>query len=616
LSASDFTLKGILYFSSMENFVVSARKYRPSTFESVIGQGHITNTLKNAIKNNQLAHAFLFCGPRGVGKTTCARILAKTINCLNITPDFEACNECDSCKAFSQNASFNIYELDAASNNSVDDIRGLVDQVRYAPQGAKYKIYIIDEVHMLSAAAFNAFLKTLEEPPAYAKFILATTERHKILPTILSRCQVFDFHRISIESAVSQLRKIVANEGIVAEEEALHVIAQKADGAMRDALSIFDRIVSFSGKNITYRDVIDNLNILDYEYYFRGVDMMLAKDLPAMLLLFDEILSKGFDPQHFLSGFSDHIRNLMMCKHPNTLKLLEVAQSIANRFAQQSQQCSVSLLLNGLNILNKCELEYKSSKNARLHVELTLMKLSHIQSVIDLKSGDFDAKKKIPDGTVIPQTEPAAKPVEQPEPVIAAEIQTKEPEQETETIPILPPAPVVEPVMIRTTLKPIGGTNSASKLDKLRQHVNAQTTEDVLTEDTAQQVQQDEVSATSFSETQLIDTWKAYIGKLSESGKNSLAVIYKNSIPKLTGNFVLELTLSSQLEREMIEEDRINITPFLRSTLQNSKIDFSFIINSTIQPFKAFTAEDKFKVMADKNPLLNDLRQSFGLEFE
>jgi DNA polymerase-3 subunit gamma/tau len=468
----------------------------------------------------------------------------------------------------------------------------------------------------LSAAAFNAFLKTLEEPPAYAKFILATTERHKILPTILSRCQVFDFHRISIESAVSQLRKIVANEGIVAEEEALHVIAQKADGAMRDALSIFDRIVSFSGKNITYRDVIDNLNILDYEYYFRGVDMMLAKDLPAMLLLFDEILSKGFDPQHFLSGFSDHIRNLMMCKHPNTLKLLEVAQSIANRFAQQSQQCSVSLLLNGLNILNKCELEYKSSKNARLHVELTLMKLSHIQSVIDLKSGDFDAKKKIPDGTVIPQTEPAAKPVEQPEPVIAAEIQTKEPEQETETIPILPPAPVVEPVMIRTTLKPIGGTNSASKLDKLRQHVNAQTTEDVLTEDTAQQVQQDEVSATSFSETQLIDTWKAYIGKLSESGKNSLAVIYKNSIPKLTGNFVLELTLSSQLEREMIEEDRINITPFLRSTLQNSKIDFSFIINSTIQPFKAFTAEDKFKVMADKNPLLNDLRQSFGLEFE
>ena len=367
----------------MENFVVSARKYRPGTFDSVIGQEHITHTLKNAIKNNHLAHAFLFCGPRGVGKTTCARILAKTINCQNIGADFEACNECDSCKAFNGNASFNIYELDAASNNSVEDIRGLVDQVRYAPQGAKYKIYIIDEVHMLSSAAFNAFLKTLEEPPSYAKFILATTERHKILPTILSRCQVFDFHRISIESAVTQLRKICVSEGITAEEEALHVIAQKADGAMRDALSIFDRIVSFSGKNITYKDVIMNLNILDYDYYFRAVDFMMANDLPNMLVLFDEVLTNGFDAQHFLSGFSDHLRNLMMCKHQNTVKLLEVAQSVAQKFMSQSTQCSQGLLLNAINLLNKCELEYKSSKNPRLHVELALMKLCHIQSVLD-----------------------------------------------------------------------------------------------------------------------------------------------------------------------------------------------------------------------------------------
>jgi DNA polymerase III subunit gamma/tau len=367
----------------MENFVVSARKYRPGTFDSVIGQEHITHTLKNAIKNNHLAHAFLFCGPRGVGKTTCARILAKTINCQNITSDFEACNECDSCKAFNSNASFNIYELDAASNNSVEDIRGLVDQVRYAPQGAKYKIYIIDEVHMLSSAAFNAFLKTLEEPPSYAKFILATTERHKILPTILSRCQVFDFHRISVESAVAQLRKICANEGITAEDEALHVIAQKADGAMRDALSIFDRIVSFSGKNITYKDVILNLNILDYDYYFRAVDLMMGNDLSNLLVLYDEILTNGFDAQHFLSGFSEHLRNLMMCKHPNTVKLLEVASTVAQKFMQQSQQCSQSLLLNALNLLNKCELEYKSAKNQRLHVELTLMKLAHIQSVLD-----------------------------------------------------------------------------------------------------------------------------------------------------------------------------------------------------------------------------------------
>lgn len=592
----------------MENFVVSARKYRPSTFESVIGQGHITNTLKNAIKNNQLAHAFLFCGPRGVGKTTCARILAKTINCSNITPEFEACNECDSCRSFNQNASFNIYELDAASNNSVDDIRGLVDQVRYAPQGAKYKIYIIDEVHMLSAAAFNAFLKTLEEPPPYAKFILATTERHKILPTILSRCQVFDFHRINIESAVMQLKKIIANEGIVAEEEALHVIAQKADGAMRDALSIFDRIVSFSGKNITYKDVIDNLNILDYEYYFRGVDMMLAKDLPAMLLLFDEVLAKGFDAQHFLSGFSDHLRNLMMCKHPNTHKLLEVAQSIAARFVQQSQLCSSSLLLNGLNILNKCELEYKSSKNTRLHVELTLMKLSHIQSIIDLNSGNPDAKKKTNTVTAPPvsskQVQPETTPVLTSEPPVSAPVVT-------------PAAVVIEEPAAKISIKPISGNNAMSKLDKLHQQLTQtaqQTSNEVAEETTKAPVTYD--ADIPLTETSFNETWKNYIDKLAEQGKNSLSVIYKNATSKVLDAFMVELTLASQHEREMIEEDKNSIIPFLRSNLKNTQVDFTFIVNQTSQPFKAFTAEDRFKVMAEKNPMLNDLRQSFGLEFE
>ena len=589
--------------------MVSARKYRPATFESVIGQGHITNTLKNAIKNNQLAHAFLFCGPRGVGKTTCARILAKTINCSNITPEFEACNECDSCKSFNQNASFNIYELDAASNNSVDDIRGLVDQVRYAPQGAKYKIYIIDEVHMLSAAAFNAFLKTLEEPPPYAKFILATTERHKILPTILSRCQVFDFHRITIESAVTQLKKIITNEGIVAEEEALHVIAQKADGAMRDALSIFDRIVSFSGKNITYKDVIDNLNILDYEYYFRGVDMMLEKDLPAMLLLFDEVLAKGFDAQHFLSGFSDHLRNLMMCKHPNTHKLLEVAQSIAARFIQQSQKCSSSLLLNGLNVLNKCELEYKSSKNTRLHVELTLMKLIHIQSIIDLNMGNPDAKKKNINVTtpVVLTTQP------QPETTIS-----NLPSNLSAQPTIIAPEPVVktEPV-VSIPVKPIGNNNAMSKLDKLRMQVSQttqQTVNDAATETEKAPVAYD--SDVPLSQILFTETWKKYLEKLSEQGKNSLSVIYKNATSRIVDANIVELTLASQHEREMIEEDKINIIPFLRSNLKNGLIDLTFIVNQTSQPFKAFTAEDRFKVMAEKNPMLNDLRQSFGLEFE
>ncbi len=595
----------------MENFVVSARKYRPATFESVIGQEHITNTLKNALKNHQLAHAFLFCGPRGVGKTTCARILAKTINCLNITPDFEACNECDSCNAFNQNASFNIYELDAASNNSVDDIRGLVDQVRYAPQGAKYKIYIIDEVHMLSAAAFNAFLKTLEEPPPYAKFILATTERHKILPTILSRCQVFDFHRINIESAVKQLKKIILNEGIVAEEEALHVIAQKADGAMRDALSIFDRIVSFSGKNITYKDVIENLNILDYDYYFRAVDTMLAKDLPSLLLLFDEVLAKGFDAQHFLSGFSEHLRNLMMCKHPNTHKLLEVAHSIAARFMQQSQNCSASLLLNGLNLLNKCELEYKSSKNPRLHVELTLMKLSHIQSLVDLKSEGIDIKKK---------TNVVTTPVQQPPTIVEKPIPVPLPTDKKETTPETVSTPntdepikAIPPVV---PIKTIGGVNSMSKLERMRQELSSQANTSAVVDDKPDVSVLEAYSDTPFTEEQLTEVWKAYIQKLVSLGKNSLAVIYKNVSVKLKEGAIIQLTLSSQHEKEMIEEDRIQITPFLRSQLKNSAIDFEFNINSTIQPFKAFTSEDRFKVMAEKNPVLLELRQSFGLELE
>jgi DNA polymerase-3 subunit gamma/tau len=594
----------------MENFVVSARKYRPSTFESVIGQEHITNTLKNAIKNNQLAHAFLFCGPRGVGKTTCARILAKTINCLNITPAYEACNECDSCKAFNQNASFNIYELDAASNNSVDDIRGLVEQVRYAPQGAKYKIYIIDEVHMLSAAAFNAFLKTLEEPPPYAKFILATTERHKILPTILSRCQVFDFHRINVDSAVTQLRKIIANEGIQAEEEALHVIAQKADGAMRDALSIFDRIVSFSGKNITYKDVIDNLNILDYEYYFRGVDMMIEKDLPSLLLLFDEVLSKGFDAQHFLSGFSDHLRNLMMCKHPSTVKLLEVAGSVANRFMQQSQKCGTSLLLNGMNILNKCELEYKSSKNTRLHVELTLMKLSHIQSVIDLKSEAADTKKKINAVSIAPaaQSQPA---VNAPAPVAE-----NQPVAETPVVATAPATPPVNEPVVKIPDRPVGSVNAMSKLDKLRQQVttqaNAPAEEQAVVETLSAPVGGD----VPLNENSLKEVWTMYMQKLGETGKNSLSVIYKNATRAIKSSTIIELTLASQHEREMIDEDKINILQFLRSRLKNSLVDFEFVINQAIQSTRPFTAEDRFKVMAEKNPVLNDLRNSLGLELE
>lgn len=366
--------------------MVSARKYRPSTFKSVVGQSHITTTLKNAIKNNHLAQAFLFCGPRGVGKTTCARILAKTINCQNLQPETEPCNECESCKSFNVSSSFNIHELDAASNNSVDDIRNLVEQVRYAPQSGKYKIYIIDEVHMLSNQAFNAFLKTLEEPPSYAIFILATTEKHKIIPTILSRCQIFDFNRIQVDDISHHLQWISEKENIETEQEALHLIAQKADGALRDALSIFDLIVTFSGSKVTYQQTITNLHILDYDYYFKVTDALLQQDMGNALLLFDEILRQGFDGHNFIVGLSEHFRNLLVCKDEATIKLLQVGQQIQQRYASQAGQASLSFLLSALSIASGCDGSYKSSKNQRLHVELALLKMAHIPAVIGAAS--------------------------------------------------------------------------------------------------------------------------------------------------------------------------------------------------------------------------------------
>ncbi len=369
----------------MENFVVSARKYRPARFSTVVGQEHITTTLKNAIKNSHLAQAFLFCGPRGVGKTTCARILAKTINCENLQPDFEACGECASCKSFQNNNSYNIIELDAASNNSVEDIRSLVDQVRYAPQAGKKKIYIIDEVHMLSTSAFNAFLKTLEEPPSYAIFILATTEKHKIIPTILSRCQIFDFNRIQISDIAGQLVEIAQKESIKAEAEALHLIAQKADGAMRDALSLFDMIVTFSGEDgVTYQQTINNLHILDYDYYFRVTEALLTENVASAFLIFDEILRKGFDGHNFIVGLCEHLRNLMVSKSPETLKLLEIAESARQKYSEQSVKADMSFLVSALNIGNQCDLNYKSSKNQRLHVELTLTKMCYLNNAIQL----------------------------------------------------------------------------------------------------------------------------------------------------------------------------------------------------------------------------------------
>ena len=379
----------------MENYIVSARKYRPSTFESVVGQRALTTTLKNAIATQKLAHAYLFCGPRGVGKTTCARIFAKTINCMTPTADGEACNQCESCVAFNEQRSYNIHELDAASNNSVDDIRQLVEQVRIPPQIGKYKVYIIDEVHMLSASAFNAFLKTLEEPPRHAIFILATTEKHKILPTILSRCQIYDFNRISVEDTVNHLSYVASKEGITAEPEALNVIAMKADGGMRDALSIFDQVVSFTGGNMTYKSVIDNLNVLDYEYYFRLTDCFLENKVSDALLLFNDILNKGFDGSHFITGLSSHFRDLLVGKDPVTLPLLEVGASIRQSYQEQAQKCPLPFLYRAMKLCNECDLNYRISKNKRLLVELTLIQVAQLTTEGDDVSGGRGPKKTI-----------------------------------------------------------------------------------------------------------------------------------------------------------------------------------------------------------------------------
>lgn len=577
----------------MENFVVSARKYRPDRFDTVVGQEHVVQTLKNAIKNRHLAHAFLFCGPRGVGKTTSARLLAKTINCTNLSADFEACNNCDSCNAFNSNASFNIYELDAASNNSVDDIRGLVDQVRYAPQGAQYKIYIIDEVHMLSASAFNAFLKTLEEPPPYAKFILATTEKHKILPTILSRCQVFDFHRIKIEDAVKQLKKICESENIQAEEEALHVIGKKADGAMRDALSIFDRIVSFSGNKITYADVISNLNILDYDYYFKATNLLLSGNLAGSLLLFDEILNNGFEAQHFLQGFSEHIRNLMVCKHPDTLKLLEVAPNVAAKFSQQSQSCSSTWLLNSLNLLNQTDFNYKLSKNQRLHVELALMKLCHLERAIQLSTQQpmVDEKKKI-DLSSAPLV---SNPISQP------------------ASPVITPPPV-SPAGTLFNENPNAGK---SQLERLREQVAKQKEQEQQQQKQESETIEDKPESKGFTEADFATVWQNYIAHLDANGKSRIAVFLKDSPYKFLNEVKVEVELKSQLEKEIIDEEWMDMIPMLRKNLQNFELEMSFTVNKDrMVHMSKVSKADQLKRMVEKNPNLGDFVQGLGLEID
>jgi DNA polymerase-3 subunit gamma/tau len=576
----------------MDNFVVSARKYRPATFDSVVGQSHITTTLKNAIKNNHLAQAFLFCGPRGVGKTTNARILAKTINCENITKDIEACDVCDSCKSFNNNASFNVHELDAASNNSVDDIRSLVDQVRYPPQYGKYKIYIIDEVHMLSNAAFNAFLKTLEEPPKYAIFILATTEKHKIIPTILSRCQIFDFNRIQVKDIADHLAMIAKKEAIKAEAQALHLIAQKADGALRDALSIFDLIVTFSSNNtVTYKTTIENLHILDYDYYFKMTDFLKNQDLPSALLTFDEILRDGFDGHHFIVGLSEHFRNVMVCKDTSTIKLLEVADDIKKKYAEQAESTSLSFLLSALNIAGNCDLQYKNSKNQRLHVELALMKMAYLTSAINLsKTNSTEELKKKPDAlTELVKTEPFK----------------EEPAPKKEVAPIAqePISPIengIPKVQTKTTKIP--------KLSDLKNGIKTPAEEEKVSEP-AQTYTNTKISFEAVKE-----HWHTFSSNMKKEGKKSEYVILDREINMMEDGFTLKIQLDNVIQQDQLNSFKTSLLDFLRKKIQNNQLMLEVVIVEQEGKRRMYTSDEKYKYLAEKYPIVEDLKKRFGLE--
>jgi DNA polymerase-3 subunit gamma/tau len=611
----------------VENFIVSARKYRPATFETVVGQQHITNTLKNAIKNNQLAQAFLFCGPRGVGKTTCARILAKTINCEDLQPNGEACGHCSSCKSFQNGNSFNIHELDAASNNSVDDIRNLIDQVRIPPQGAKYKVYIIDEVHMLSQAAFNAFLKTLEEPPHYAIFILATTEKHKILPTILSRCQIFDFNRIKVDDMAAHLADIAGKENITYEQDGLHIIAQKADGGLRDALSMFDQIVSFSGGNVTYSSVIDNLNILDYDYYFSITDSLLKEDTAKTLLLFDEILSKGFDGAHFITGLTAHLRNLLVGKDANTLKLLEVSEGIRTKYLQQSQATSVSFLLSAMAIANQCDLNYRLSKNQRLQVELALLKICHLPSAFNMASMPIAAMseegqlKKKPDTSAIA---PAAKsevaaPAPQPTPVVEDKPQLQPIVKEI-VAPVGVPA-VVEVSSVETPVaeKPkafVPNANSGSISIKIPsfKDMGKQAEEEAAKDDDPYLKGTDKEH---FTQEDFLKCWSDYAATIKKAGKAmTLVAIFTGDAPVMLQPYDFEVAVNNKTQENWFREEKPDLLNYLRTTLKNFDITVNTRVDEQLVSKRPYTASEKYQHMASKNPQLVELRKRFNLDLE
>ena len=586
----------------MDNYIVSARKYRPSTFRSVVGQKSLTTTLKNAIQSNKLAHAYLFCGPRGVGKTSCARIFAKTINCLNPTADGEACNACESCRAFNEQRSYNIHELDAASNNSVDDIRTLIDQVRIPPPIGKYKVFIIDEVHMLTTAAFNAFLKTLEEPPHHALFILATTEKHKVLPTILSRCQIYDFSRISIADMVEHLQYVSSQEGVTAEPEALNVIAQKADGGMRDALSIFDQVVSFTNGNITYQAVIDNLNVLDYEYYFRLTDAILSGNVRASLLILNEILGKGFDGQNIITGLASHFRDLLVCRDESTLVLFEVGASIRERYKEMAKHCPDQLLFKAIELANTCDLNYRASRNKRLLLELTLIQLCQLTQVA------VDDKKKAliepiagtnPSSQAVNSGQPQ-QPPQAPSVTAAAGAPQVMSTHMPSSVPAPPPSTAPNPA--RKTARPMGISMKEIGVEKPKQQTVQQATTNVK-----------EV-VTPFDNDSLVREWDNYAATIDKKVylKNTMI----NCKPTLQENYYFEVAVHNPGQQEELINNAIHILPFLRQHLNNSRIQMRVRIVEGNEKHLAYTSTEKLELLMKINPTLGRLRDEFNLTLD
>ncbi|MDE5998684.1 MAG: DNA polymerase III subunit gamma/tau [Bacteroidaceae bacterium] len=582
----------------MENYIVSARKYRPMTFDTVVGQGALTVTLKNAIQSGRLAHAYLFCGPRGVGKTTCARIFAKTINCLTPLPNGEACGVCESCKAFNEGRSYNIHELDAASNNSVEDIRQLIEQVRIPPQIGKYKVFIIDEVHMLSQAAFNAFLKTLEEPPQHAIFILATTEKHKILPTIMSRCQIYDFKRMGVDDIIGHLKNVAEKEGITAEDAALSIIAQKADGGMRDALSIFDQVASFCGGNITYQRTIENLNVLDYDYYFRLTDYCVEGKITECMLTLNEILSKGFEGQYFITGLSSHLRNLLVAHDPQTTALIDAGEEVRAKYQAQAQRCAPKFLFRAMKLANTCDLNYKQSQNKRLLVELTLIEMAQLSSDDGEVSGLCPTKILKPIFKALRAQQPEAQPVQQ------------EKKQDTATVQVQPKN---ETVQASRPAAPSVANAHAPSLRSFSLRRSAQQNQ--------QQQQTEEMQAAAvvneerpFNEVELTIAWREFAAALPQED-TAMSHRMHNIEPALQedGTTFLVIADNPSILNEL-EHMTPRIETFLRQRLHNGKVHMTLRLREVTDKRKVYSRRETYQMLLEQSPVLRKMREAFLLE--